>query len=139
MDAVSFVLSYLKNFQLDKSIKAGGFASIITVALGMALVAAGVVIPPISIGGLILVATATPVTQAMVFAAALPIGHLVSAVVPAKLNEQLTALADKLGVSLDHIKSFVPEIEATYPVKMDGTFAQAPIAQTPPNENINKG
>jgi hypothetical protein len=67
----------------------------------------------------------------MFYAAALPIGHLVTALTPASKQESLDALATKIEVSTEHLKSFVPQIQASY-LGDDG--------KGPTNiSNINKG
>ena len=136
MNAASFALNFFKNYQLDQSVKAGGFAAVATVLVGTALVAAGVAIPPLGVLGF---TASIPLTESMVLGAALPISHLVTALIPAKLDEQLTAVANNIGVSLDHLKSFMPQVQATYPTGKNGDTSTAPVAQGSDNSNINKG
>lgn len=118
-------------FTADKSVLAGGGASVLTVAVGAILVAAGVAIPPIAILG---IHAAIPLTMPMFLAAAAPIGHFVTAYVSPTLNESINALAKKIGVGAEHLKSFIPEVQASYPSQKDGSFAPAPIATS----NLNQ-
>jgi hypothetical protein len=106
MSALSFVTAVVKNFQPTTSVLAGGAASILVTALGAVLVAAGVAIPPIGLLGL---TTATPLTMTMVMSAAVPIGHVVTALVPDSLNQQLTGLARKLQIDVDKLRNLIPQ------------------------------
>lgn len=106
MNALSLVTTALKNFQPTQSVLAGGAASIITCAIGAALVAAGVAIPPIAFLGL---TTATPLTMTMVMSAAVPIGHLVTAIVPDSVNQHLNGLAKQLQIDVGKLRSFIPQ------------------------------
>ena len=106
MNALSLVTSALKNFQPTTSVLAGGASSILVCAIGAILVAAGVAIPPIGILGL---TAATPLTMTMVMSAAVPIGHVVTALVPDSVNQQLNGLAQKLQVDVGKLRSFIPQ------------------------------
>ncbi|MDE1901300.1 MAG: hypothetical protein KGI37_06635 [Alphaproteobacteria bacterium] len=106
MNALSLVTSALKNFQPTTSVLAGGASSILVCAIGAILVAAGVAIPPIGILGL---TAATPLTMTMVMSAAVPIGHVVTALVPDSVNQQLNGLAQKLQVDVEKLRSFIPQ------------------------------
>lgn len=106
MSALSFITAAVKNFQPTTSVLAGGAASIIVCAIGAVLVAAGVAIPPIGFLGL---TAATPLTMAMVTTAAVPVGHLVTALVPDSLNQQLQALAQKLQINVEKLKRIIPQ------------------------------
>ena len=68
--------------------------------------AAGIAIPPIGILGL---TASTPLTMTMVMSAAVPIGHVVTAIVPDSVNQQLNGLAQKLQVNVEKLKSFIPQ------------------------------
>jgi hypothetical protein len=70
------------------------------------LVAAGIAIPPIGILGL---TAATPLTMTMVMSAAVPIGHVVTALVPDSVNQQLNGLAQKLQIDVGKLRSFIPQ------------------------------
>ncbi len=98
-------MAALKNFTVTDSIKAGGAASILTVAIGSLLVALGVSVPFLDV----------PLTMAMVTSAALPIGHIVSALVPDSYNQQLTSLATKLQTNVENIKMVLPQAVHDYP------------------------
>ena len=106
MSALSLITAAVKNFQPTTSVLAGGAASIITCAIGAVLVAAGIAIPPIGILGL---TASTPLTMTMVMSAAVPIGHVVTALVPDSVNQQLNGLAQKLQVDVGKLKSFIPQ------------------------------
>ena len=97
--------SAVKSFQPTNSVLAGGAAAVLTYAVGDILVAAGFVIPVLNI----------PLTIGMVATAAIPIGHLVTAIFPDSVNQHLQALATKLGTTVESIKSFIPQFEYTYP------------------------
>ena len=100
MSALSLITAAVKNFQPTTSVLAGGAASIITCAIGAVLVAAGIAIPPIGILGL---TASTPLTMTMVMSAAVPIGHVVTAIVPDSVNQQLNGLAQKLQGAADKV------------------------------------
>ena len=106
MSALSFIAAAVKNFQPTTSVMAGGAASILVCALGAVLVAAGVAIPPIGILGL---TAATPLPMTMVTGAAVPIGHIVTALVPDSLNQQLNGLAQKLQIDVGKLRQIVPQ------------------------------
>ncbi len=106
MNVLGLAVSALRNFQPTTSVLAGGAASVITCALGAVLVAAGVAIPPIGIFGL---TAATPLTMTMVMSAAVPIGHVVTALVPDSVNQQLKGLAQKLRIDVEELRSFIPQ------------------------------
>jgi hypothetical protein len=106
MSVLSLITAAVKNFQPTTSVVAGGAASILVTALGAVLVAAGVAIPPIGILGL---TVATPLTMTMVMSAAVPIGHIVTALVPDSINQQLNGLASKLQIDVSKLKSFIPQ------------------------------
>lgn len=105
MSALSFATAVVKNFQPTTSVLAGGAASILVCAFGAVLVAAGVAIPPIGFLGL---TAATPLTMTMVTSAAVPIGHIVTALVPDSVNQQLEGLAKKLQVDVESLKNVIP-------------------------------
>lgn len=121
--ALSIAGSAIKNFQIDQSILAGGAGAIATVAIGAVLVAMNVTVPFLGI----------PLTMTMVTSAALPIGHFISSVVPATKDQQIDALATRLGVAADHLKSYIPQIVDTFP----NPCPQDTGTTTP--SNINKG
>jgi hypothetical protein len=106
MNALSLAASALKNFQPTTSVLAGGAASILACAVGAVLVAAGIAIPPIGFLGL---TTATPLTMTMVMSAAVPIGHVMTALVPDSVNQQLNGLARKLQIDVEKLRSFIPQ------------------------------
>ena len=123
---LSFASAFLKNWQVDNSVAGGTGVTALVVLAGAVAVAAGVTIPPIGLLGL---TAATPLTMAMVMASAAVLGHLATALLPASTNQNLTALATKLNVSVAHLASFVPQIQASYP--------QDPVPSTTVS-NINK-
>ncbi len=106
MSALSFATAVVKNFQPTTSVLAGGAASILICGIGAVLVAAGVAIPPIGFLGL---TAATPLTMTMVMSAAVPIGHIVTALVPDSVNQQLNGLAQKLQIDVGKLKSIIPQ------------------------------
>lgn len=112
MSVTSVALTALKNFQPTTSVVAGGAASVLVYALGSILVAAGVSIPFIGIPTMGMVAIASPL-----------IGHIVTALVPDSVNQQLSGLATKLNVSVNDIKAVLPDVQYEYPgdVKPSGT------------------
>ncbi len=133
-NAVSIITTALNLFQPDKSVWVGGGASVLVVALGAVLVALGVAIPPIGILGL---TTATPLTMGMFTALAIPVGHLVTSLVPATRKQQIDALAVKIGVDAEHLKSFIPQVVASFPPQTkDQAVAQAAVS--PPNDSFNQ-
>lgn len=101
---LSMASSALKNFNPTASVLAGGGASLLTFAIGCALVAAGVSLPVIG-----------PITMTMVAAAAPTIGHIVTAFVPDTYNQQVNALATKVETSVENIKSIIPQTYQEYP------------------------
>lgn len=105
MTALAVASSSLKNFQLSASVIAGGGASVLTIAVGAILVALGVTVPFIGI----------PLTMTMVTSAAVPIGHIVTALVPDTYNQQINALASKVQTDVETLKMIVPQVECTYP------------------------
>jgi len=105
MSVLNILGAALKNFSPDQSIYAGGAASVATVAIGAVLVAMNVTVPILGV----------PLTMAMVTSAAIPIGHLVSSFIPATYNQQVTALARKVGAEVEDVKALVPSVEYTYP------------------------
>lgn len=105
MSALSLITTAVNNFQPTKSVLAGGAASILVCAIGAVLVAAGIAIPPIGFLGL---TAATPLTMTMVTSAAIPIGHLVTAIVPDSANQYLNGLAKKLQVDVENLRSYIP-------------------------------
>lgn len=118
MGALSMATSALKNFQPTASVMAGGGASLITFAIGCALVAAGISIPVLNI----------PITMTMVAAASPTIGHFVSSIVPDTYNQQINAIATKLKTSVDNVKVALPQ---TYSAPED--FKNPPPIPTPNN------
>lgn len=92
--------SALKNFNPTASVMAGGGASLLVFIAGCALVAAGVSIPVLNV----------PITMTMVAAAAPAIGHFVTALVPDTYNQQINALAKKVGAEVSDIKAVVPQV-----------------------------
>lgn len=106
MSTLSLIASAVKNFQPTTSVLAGGAASIITCAIGAVLVAAGVAIPPIGFLGL---TAATPLTMTMVTSAAVPIGHLVTALVPDSVNQHLNGLAQQLQIDVEKLRNVIPQ------------------------------
>ena len=124
--ALDIAVSSLKNFQIDQSIIAGGAGAIATVAIGAVLVALNVTVPVLGI----------PLTMTMVTSAAIPVGHVISALVPATADQQINALATRLGLEAQHIKNFIPQMKAT---PFTPNFAVMPPAQGQVNSNINQG
>lgn len=125
--STQIALSALKNFQLDQSVISGGAASIATVGIGAVLVAMGVSVPLLNV----------PLTMAMVMGAAIPIGHFITALVPATKSQQADALAIKIGVAAEHLNSFIPQIIKSFPPETkDQAVAQAAVA--PPNDSFNQ-
>ena len=123
MSALSIATGTLKNFQLTNSIAAGGGASILTFAIGCALVAAGVSIPYLNV----------PITMTMVAAAAPVVGHIVSAFVPDSVKQHLDGLAAKLQTSVENVKLQMPQATFEYPTGKNGETATvvtpvAPVA-----------
>lgn len=126
----------LANFKPDAGVLAGGGASLLVFLAGCALVGAGVAIPPISIFGAHLIATSIPLTMTMVAAAAPTIGHLVSSFVPATYNQQIDALAKKIGTDVENLKAVVPVLQEEFPAGKNG---QTDSDNPPPSQsNINK-
>ena len=87
---MGFLAAFFKNFQLTNSIAAGGGASVLIYAAGAALVAANVVVPGLGI----------PLTMGMVGAVALVGGHVVTALMPDSVKQQVDALGKKIGVQV---------------------------------------
>lgn len=111
--------SALKNFNPTASVLAGGGASLFVFAVGCALVAAGISIPVLNV----------PITMTMVAAAAPTIGHLVTALVPDTLNQQINALAKKLCTSASNLKAVIPQVYSApsdYPDEQAGKHAEIP-------------
>ena len=106
MSALSLITAAVKNFQPTTSVLAGGASSVLVCAVGALLVAAGIAIPPIGFLGL---TAATPLTMTMVMSAAVPIGHVVTALVPDSVNQQLNGLAQKLQIDVGKLRSFIPQ------------------------------
>lgn len=115
MGALSFITKAVKNFQPTTSVLAGGAASVLVCGIGAILVAADVAIPPIGFLGL---TAATPLTMSIVTSAAVPIGHLVTALVPDSLNQQLNALAKKLQIDVERLRKIIPQPD--YPTAHSG-------------------
>lgn len=113
MSTTGFILNMVKNFNPGNSVLAGGGAAILVYAAGAALVAAGVAIPPLTILGVHIIATAIPITMTMVATAAIPIGHVITAVVPDSVNQQISALAKKA-------LNTIPQIQQQFPVGVNG-------------------
>lgn len=104
MSALNFGLTMLKNFNPGNSVLAGGGASLFIYAIGLALVTGGIALPFIGIP-----------TMAMVGAAAVAGGHIVTALVPDSLNQNLDAAAKKLNVAVEDLKVVVPQAVGLYP------------------------
>jgi hypothetical protein len=119
---MGFLAAFFKNFQLTNSIAAGGGASVLIYAAGAALVAANVVVPGLGI----------PLTMGMVGAVALVGGHVVTALMPDSVKQQVDALGKKIGVQVSDLKTMVPQIEASYPPQ-----SSPPTTLTPSNINKN--
>ena len=111
-NALTFASNFFKNWQVDNSVIGGAGVTAILMLLGAAAVAAGVSIPPLGFLGL---TAATPLTMAMVTPVAAALGHLATALLPASTNQSISALATKLNVSVEHLSTFVPQIQASYP------------------------
>lgn len=122
MNILSIASSAMKNFSVPDSVRAGGGAAVITVAIGSILVALGVSIPVLNV----------PLTMSMVLGAAVPIGHIVTALMPDSVKQQVDALGKKIGVQVSDLKTMVPQIEASYPAQ-----SSPPTTLTPSNINKN--
>lgn len=118
--AFSILGKAVTQFQPTTSVIAGGAAAVLTYAVGDLLVSLGFIIPVLNI----------PLTIGMVATAAIPVGHLITALVPDSYNQQLKALAAKLQTTVENVKAFIPQVEYTYP---DDKSASTTIS------NINKG
>src|SRR5690349_21068941 len=120
--------AFFKNFQLTNSIATGGGASVLIYAAGAALVSVDFVVPGIGI----------PLTMSMVGAAALVGGHVVTALMPDSVKQQVDALGKKIGVQVSDLKTMVPQIEASYPTGKNGQTDKPPVSTGQANSNINK-
>ena len=121
---MNYLTAFFKNFQLDNSVMAGGGAAILIYAVGAGLVALNVTIPLAGI----------PLTMTMVGAAAIPLGHLVTAFVPASLKQQVDALGTKVGAQITELKAITPQIDPSFPEGRNGlTAVTIPVSQN----NIN--
>lgn len=115
-----FLVATVKNFKPDKSILAGGGASLLVFLAGCALVSAGVVVPPITIFGIHLIAVATPITMTMVAGAAPVIGNLVSSYVSPTEKQAIDQFAKKMQTNIENVKAIVPVLKEEYPAGKNG-------------------
>lgn len=115
------LLAAFKNIQFSASVVAGGAASVLIYALGATLVAAGVIAPAITLP----VIGITLSTITLFSTAAIPIGHLVTAIVPDSVNQQIAALA----ANLPKYQAMIPDVESGPSAYPDAP----PATQTPSN------
>lgn len=120
------LLTTLKGVQVPNSVKAGAAASILIYVAGAVLVASGFAFPPMAILGLSI--PAIPLTDNMVAVIALPLGHIITTLVPDSTKQLIAGLAAKLP----SIQAMIP---GTYAAPTD--FPAAPPQVGAPN-NINK-
>lgn len=134
-DIVKFVLS---NFKPDKSVWAGGGASILTFLAGCVLVGAGVSIPPVSVFGLHLISAAIPLTMTMVAAAAPAVGHIVTSFVSPTEKQAIDQFAAKVQTKVEAVKTIIPVLKQEFP---SGKNGQTESGDNPPpsQSNINPG
>jgi hypothetical protein len=121
---MGYLSAFFKNFQLSNSVIAGGGASILIYAVGAALVASNVVIPGLGI----------PLTMGIVGMAAIPLGHLVTALVPDSLKQQVDALGKKFGAQITDLKVVTPQFDHSFPSGKNGAVQTATVSVS----NINK-
>lgn len=117
MNIVTFLTAF-KNIQFTDSIVAGGAASVIIYTIGALFVSMNVVIPFVGI----------PLTMGIVGAAAIPLGHLVTALVPDSVRQSIAGLAAKLP----KYQSMLPDL---YSAPSD--FSEAPPDRST-QSNINQ-
>ena len=106
MAILDIAVAALKNFTgATDSVKKGGAASVVVLAVGAVLVSLGITLP-LGIGIL---------SMAEVQSVALIIGPIVTAITKDSQKQAIDQLADHLQVSASHIQSMIPQIQASFP------------------------
>lgn len=122
MTALSALSSFVQNYKPTQSVLSGGAATILVFVVGTVLVSLGVSIPGVGILTMPIVSGAAPI-----------IGQIVTYFVPDSAKDSMQQLANKLQVDVDHLKTFVPQIQAAYP-----NDPSPAISQGAANGNYNK-